>query len=268
MKQTAMTFLTLRIARTGAVPAALIFAWSAAIAGEPPTASDESVPDWSFKVGAGAYMGPEYDGSDDFESFLFPSIDATYKDIFFASVIDGIGFNLIRDPAWGVTVSGQIVMGRDSEGDIEPLPSIDDRVMPKVEVFRHLGPTRIHGAVIGDGKRYSREIGLQYVRPLSERALYVLGGGARWNNSDWNDERFSLSLSEAASLGVEPYMAKASFSAGYIEGALIYYLSPVYVLETVFEVAKLTGDPADSPLVTEFGTTTQPVLFIRIHRQL
>ncbi len=187
--------------------------------------------------------------------------------LFFASVIDGIGVNFIREENWGATFSGQIVLGRDNEGEIEPLDPIDDRYMPKLEVFNLSGPVRLHASVIGDGKRHAVEAGLQYFGQVSARALFLIGSGSRWNDKEWNDERFSISASEAAGLGVDPFSADASFSKVYVEGAFIYYLSPVYVAELAVEVAELIGEPADSPLVSELGTTTQPSMFLRINRQ-
>lgn len=222
---------------------------------------------WSFKVGAGVYAAPEYTGSDEFDFLPFPSIEANYKDIFFASVIDGIGVHFIRQENWGATFSGQIVLGRDNEGEIEPLEPIDDRFMPKLEIFNIAGPVRLHASVIGDGKRHAVETGFQYFRQVSDRALYVIGSGARWNDRAWNDERFSVSSSEATSIGVEAFSADASLGKVYVEGAFLYYLSPVYVAEIAVEVAELTGEPADSPLVKELGTTTQPSMFLRISRQ-
>ncbi|QCF26156.1 MipA/OmpV family protein [Hydrocarboniclastica marina] len=231
------------------------------------TDSDADNDNWSFKVGAGLFAAPEYEGADELDVLPFPSFEATYKDIFFVSVIDGIGVHFIRQENWGATFSGQIVLGRDNEGEIEPLEPIDDRFMPKLEIFNITSQVRTHASVIGDGKRHSVEAGLQYFRQASASALYLIGGGARWNDRAWNDERSSVSSPEAASLGVEPFSAGASLSKVYVEGAFIYYLSPVYVAEIAVEVAELIGDPADGPLVKELGTTTQPSMFVRINRQ-
>ncbi len=84
--------------------------------------------------------------------------------------------------------------------------------MPKLEIFNVAGPVRLHASVIGDGKRHGVEAVLQYFRQASARALYLIGSGVRWNDRAWNDERFSVSSSEAASIGVEPFSADAFFS--------------------------------------------------------
>ncbi len=69
------------------------------------TGSESDNDNWSFKVGVGVFAAPEYNGSDELDFLPFPSIEATYKDIFFASVIDGIGVNFIREENWGATFS-------------------------------------------------------------------------------------------------------------------------------------------------------------------
>ena len=36
--------------------------------------------DWRFKIGAGAMLGPDYDGSDDYEFMPIPDIEINYRD--------------------------------------------------------------------------------------------------------------------------------------------------------------------------------------------
>jgi outer membrane protein len=254
-------------------PSASLLVLLAGLAAWPHTGTAQDEPgeeagNWSVKVGAGAFSAPDYTGSDELDTLLFPSIEATYKDVFFASVIDGVGVNLLRREPWGVTLSGQILMGRDSEGEIEGLESIDDRLVPKLEAFTAAGPVSLHASVMGDARRRSWEAGLQYIAQASARTVYMIGGGARWNDAAWNDERFSVSPAEAARIGVDPFEAEASLSEGYVEAALIHYPTPLYSVELALEVSELTGDAADSPIVRDLGTTTQPSILFRISRQL
>lgn len=239
-------------------------AYSVASADDDMTSSELSP--WTLRLGIGVYSAPKFTGSDDSESLVFPSIDLTYKDFFFASLIEGIGINFLRRPDWVATISGQLVMGREKEGDLPGLAPIDDRVMPKLSLKAEIGPSFLVSSIISDGSRFSYELGVEHIRTASEQLVYMIGAGFKWNNRRWNNERFSISQDEAAMLNVDAFTAGASLSEHYLQGALIYYFDPRYSIDSIIKIGRLTGDSEESPLVQQLGNRYQPEILIRISR--
>ena len=53
---------------------------------------------WGLIVGAGALHSPTYEGDDESRLSILPNIQVSYGDRFFASVQEGIGYRVIKDP--------------------------------------------------------------------------------------------------------------------------------------------------------------------------
>lgn len=218
---------------------------------------------WSFLAGAGVYVSPEYTGSDELDTLVFPSVDVFYKDIFFFSLTNGVGVNLIRDDVWWLSLSGQLVMGREAEGDAEFLPPVDDRLMPKLELKNTAGPVSLIASVLGDSNRYMWELGVEKVMPASDALVFLLGAGVKWNNKAWNDERYSVSAADAPLAGVQPFQAGSGISEQYLQAAMVFYPSRRHVLEIVGELGRLDGDAGDSPITDVLGRRLQPSMLLK-----
>jgi outer membrane protein len=53
-------------------------------------------------VGAGAIYAPAFVGSKDHQIIAYPDVKVEFKDLFFASVKDGVGYNVIHSNGWRV----------------------------------------------------------------------------------------------------------------------------------------------------------------------
>ena len=57
---------------------------------------------WQLSVGAGVVAAPTYLGDDDYQLLAIPNVRLTYADRFFASPLEGIGYNVINPKGWRV----------------------------------------------------------------------------------------------------------------------------------------------------------------------
>lgn len=57
-------------------------------------------PAWDASLGAGVLYAPDYLGSDDYETRVWPTINVSYGDRFYFNIRDGLGWNLIRHGNW------------------------------------------------------------------------------------------------------------------------------------------------------------------------
>src|ERR1700722_770372 len=57
---------------------------------------EPNLPDWRVQVGLAAEPRPAYEGARNYRTLAGPVIDVRYRDIYFASVGEGIGVNLVH----------------------------------------------------------------------------------------------------------------------------------------------------------------------------
>jgi outer membrane scaffolding protein for murein synthesis (MipA/OmpV family) len=75
-------------------------------AGPPP------MPTWTLTVGAVPLVAPAWQGSRDYALSVFPDIRVNYKDVAFASVQEGFGWNAINRDGWKIGPIARLRFGR------------------------------------------------------------------------------------------------------------------------------------------------------------
>ena len=75
-------------------------------AGPPPQ------PTWTLTVGVAPILAPAWQGSRDYALSVFPDIRVTYKDVAFASVQEGFGWNAINRDGWKIGPIARLRFGR------------------------------------------------------------------------------------------------------------------------------------------------------------
>jgi MipA family protein len=170
--------------------------------GEPPKQT-------ALSASAVVIGGPRYDGSDRYRVFAAPSIDARFANGWFASIVQGVGYNFSRDAGWdlGLRVGG--LLPRKAEDEIAGLDDI-----PLRAVAGAFGNLRV-------GSQLQLRSALRYGSGLNRDGLtldlganYYLG---EWLGVFWNTEA-SLQWANREHLtsyfGVSP---QQSAQTGYAE---------------------------------------------------
>ncbi|MBX9664706.1 MipA/OmpV family protein [Novosphingobium sp.] len=75
-------------------------------AGPPPQ------PTWTLTVGVAPILAPAWQGSRDYALSVFPDIRVNYKDVAFASVQEGFGWNAINRDGWKIGPIARLRFGR------------------------------------------------------------------------------------------------------------------------------------------------------------
>lgn len=78
--------------------------------------SPEKYSGWQFTVGPGAIYASTYLGDDEYQLRVVPNVSIKYADRFFASVGQGVGYNVIRSDGWRVGPIAKYAFGRDEDG--------------------------------------------------------------------------------------------------------------------------------------------------------
>ena len=71
---------------------------------------------WSYSLSFGAVSSPTYLGDDENQLSLFPNFSASYKDKLFASLGEGVGYNLVSKENLKAGLVMKYDFGRDEDG--------------------------------------------------------------------------------------------------------------------------------------------------------
>jgi outer membrane protein len=93
--------------------------------------------------------------------------------------------------------------------------------------------------------------------PLSHTVFVGLGGGVTWSSESFMQQYFGVSQDGAAASGLPAYDAGAGVRQYYLWPAVVWKLSSEWYVGAGGFLQRLTGDAAESPIVTQRGERNQ-----------
>jgi outer membrane scaffolding protein for murein synthesis (MipA/OmpV family) len=251
---------------------ALSVAVSPAYAQQNNKAASKETPDWLISIGAGAVMAPAFEGSDDYNMMLFPDVRVTYKDRFFASVADGIGYNVINSHGWRAGPIGRIRWAREEDGgspwrvagtETNALSGLGDvdtgfeagvfgeytwqqHYAAKLEVRQGMAA---HDAVIAD-------VSLAYKNTYGNIG-YSIGPRLTWASEDYHQTYFGIDAAQSARSGLAQYDADSGIVSYGVGGFAAIPLGEQWRGNLFAGYDHMGNEPSDSPLINERGSEHQ-----------
>lgn len=230
---------------------------------------------WNFSVGLGAIATPNHLGDDAYRLNVVPDIRVTWSDRFFASVGQGVGYNVIKADGWRVGPILKYDFGQDEDGstpfsvsggdssDLRGLGDVDGtfelggfveyslaHVSAKLELRQGIGG---HEGLIGDAE-------LKYKRAFKvgqSRAIMTFGPELTFGSANYMSTYFDVNAAQAAASGLTAFDADGGLLSYGIGGSLTYLVTRRVVVTWFAGYDRLTGDAADSSLVRERGSANQ-----------
>lgn len=234
-----------------------------------PAASGATDNDWRFTIGAGAFYGPDYTGSDEYEATPFPFVKVEKDALYIQTDGPGLKANVLPH---GLFEFGPIARYGEGRSDVEDavidrLPEIDDALWLGLFV----GYT--HKGVFGDRDSLGVEIEAMWAATDDNGATATLGAtyGVRatrdlslsfgpsltYASSDYADTYFSVDAGGSAASGLSQFSAESGLRDVALTVSARYTITPQIGLGGFAGVSRLIGDFADSPIVDERGSATQ-----------
>jgi len=227
--------------------------------------------DWAVTVGAAPVYAPVFQGSKDYGFSVFPDLRVNYKDDFFASVPDGIGYNLINSAGWKVGPLAKVRFGREEDTGGSPflisgetnalrgLGNVDtagelggfaqytyEKIRTRVELRQGFGG---HEGLVGDANvSYVDRAG-----PLS----YSFGPRLSYGSSDFMNTYYGINSTQSARSGLAQYSADGGINSYGIGGSATMPLSDNMAVTLFGGYDRLGEQAADSPLIRERGDENQ-----------
>ncbi|WP_282605669.1 MipA/OmpV family protein [Pelagibius sp. Alg239-R121] len=233
-------------------------------------AQDEGARDsnWTFELGAGAGIGPDYEGSDDYEFTALPIIDVSWKDRIRLTTKGGPGLigTPYRDDSFSVDIGLFYDGGRDQD-DNDALRGLGDLDVGAVAMARlgyAFGPLEagleMTRDLTGDRDGMTATAELEYGVALFDDQLHLgVTPYITWANGDYMDNTFGISASQSASSlrGLTQYNAGSGLKDAGLSVNLGYQITDNISAFGGAEYSRLLGNAADSPLVADEGSANQ-----------
>lgn len=233
---------------------------------------------WSVSLGAAPAFGPIYQGADDYGLSVFPDLRVAYGEKFFASVPEGLGYNVVNKGTWKAGPIARIRFGREEDTGGSPFLLVgesDDLLglgnIPAAAelggfVERRSGAIRLraearrgfgaHQGVIGDlSASYAWRFG---------KTIVSAGPRATLASADYVERYFGVDASQSLASGLSPYDPDGGLVSYGVGMNAVRPLSRRVTAAFIANYERITGDAADSPIVRDRGDADQVSLILSL----
>lgn len=264
---------------TGAMVGPFVLFAAACLGAGPSIAQD------SLRLGVGAGLAPRYIGSDSYVPIPFPYIEYVRDGRTLRTNQFGFEADLTKRGDFDFGPIVRIDQGRNDfqDADNAVIESLGD-VSAAVEVGGFVATTHpiltpdnappllftarasVVDAIGGhDGLVAEGSAGV--IRP-GRKWTYVATVNASYASEAFQDAFFTVDAAGAVDSGLSEFDAGAGFRDVGVSGVVSYQLAEKWSANSVFSYARLIGDAADSPVVTQEGSPDQLFFGLNVAYQL
>ncbi|MDE1994078.1 MAG: MipA/OmpV family protein [Rhizobiaceae bacterium] len=258
------------------VPVLTVFA---AFSSSPATAQ-ETTPaqskQWIVTLGGTAEYGPSYEGSKHYSFSGMPSFDIRRmgEPAGYSAPDDNIDYSLLDMDGFEAGPVAGLRSGRSAfdDHDLEGLRRVHWTI--DAGAFAQYWPVedrlRLRGEMrqaLWDGDGLAADFAVDWFQPVSEDVVISAGPRMSFGNSTFMQKNFGVSQGEAASNGrVSAFDADGGLKSVGLMVAATYTISPAWSVIAYDRFDRLTGDAANSPITSQFGSENQNILGLTINR--
>jgi outer membrane scaffolding protein for murein synthesis (MipA/OmpV family) len=222
---------------------------------------EPNIPDWRVQTGLAAEPRPAYEGARNYRTLAGPVIDVRYKDVYFASVGEGIGANLIRGDHYRAGVSLGYDLGRHESDDYGHLRGLGNiHVAPVVKFFASYVVSKEFPLIIrADARRYAGGadgwVGdVEAYMPLpgsSQKFVWFAGPSVTFADQRHMQRTFGVDESQSLASGYSVFSAHGGLNAAGFGITATRFLSSRWLINGSLAVNRLLGSAGDSPITQE-----------------
>jgi outer membrane scaffolding protein for murein synthesis (MipA/OmpV family) len=232
---------------------------------------DPNQPDWHVVLGGAVASEPRYGGAATYRTSLAPVIDIRYRDIAFASVGEGLGWNIWHGDMSRAGIAVGYDLGRPMSDDYHHLHGLGDiSAAPVVKLFGSLVVSKAFPLVLrADVRRVVGGAGgaladVEAFMPLpgSSRTFIMFAGPSMtFSNRQYAEKVFGVSAAQSANSGYPVYSAHGGSQAAGIGFSATRFITAHWLVNTDLAWNHLLGSATDGPItqtqvqgVLEFST--------------
>lgn len=240
-----------------------------------PAAGPAAKKGWQLRVGSGLLVNPTFLGDDDYQISILPNIQVNYGDLFFASVQDGVGLNLMNRNGWTAGPLVKFDFGRqeDGNGPFRVAGSTGDDLLGLTEVDFTF---EAGGFLAYQTRGYSARLGLRHglnghesfvadisanktgmISMLNKRGFYSVGPRLKFGGSDYHKAFFGVDITGSLSSGLNAYNAGGGLTSYGVGGNIVLPLNRKWAVFGFAGYDRIAAEGANSPIVEERGSPNQ-----------
>jgi outer membrane protein len=215
---------------------------------------------WSVSLGAGLLTAPEYEGSDNYDVFVLPSLRFSYGSNLSFNARQGLRYNFLNEN--GITVGAGLGgnFGREEDdssyltglGDIDP--TVEGKVFADYRVGLAKASFTFAHDLAGSHKGFTVKSALGTAFPIPGYGVFVRPSiSATYASDDYVDSFFGINATQAARSGLVAYNPDAGFKDVGVNLFATKQLTQHWSASSTLSYKYLLGDVADSPIVKEKG---------------
>ena len=211
------------------------------------------IPEWQGMAGLAAETAPRYEGARSYEAAGGPVAELRYRDVAFASSVEGLGVNLLHGKGYRAGLALTYDLGRDEDtdaalaglGDLRPAPEIKGfgeyvlyPLVGRLDVRRAIGG---HGGWTADAGAYVPVVG-------KDDFFVMLGPSVTWIDAENMRQSFGVDSRQAAQSGYAAYRPSAGVRDARFGTTAVWLFAESWMLNFSGAAEWLLGDAADSPI--------------------
>lgn len=235
--------------------------------------------DWTIRIGVGAILSPAFVGSSDYQLMAVPALKVTYRNTFFASVEDGVGYSVINQLGWRAGPIAKIEFGRNEDGDnpfriaggktsaLHGLGNVAttievggfaeyrlSSIRTKIELRKGLNG---HEGLVGDISVKYMHASQSFSPELDSPLVISIGPRLTVVDATYNKAYFGVDADQAAKSGMPRYSPSGGVLSYGVGSFIIVPIRKQLSATLLVGYDRLTGDAGCSPLVRERGSSNQ-----------
>jgi len=220
---------------------------------------EPNLPEWRVILGAGIEYQPLYDGAQVDRLIGGPVINVRYKDIFFFSVGEGLGMNIVRGENYRMGLSLGYDLGRREEDDLTHLRGLGDIV--RAPVLKAFGsyvvskkfPLVLRADVrqfIGGSDGVVGDLSAYMPLPGSSQKLIMFAGpSVSFASRLYQQTTFGVTPNQAEASGYPVYDAHGGSNAMGFGLSASRFITKHWIINTDMAVNRLIGSSSESPFI-------------------
>lgn len=222
---------------------------------------EPSQPEWQVNAGLAFESRPLYEGTNTYRELGGPVIDIRFRDEWFASTGEGLGYNFVRGENYRVGVAVGYDFGRYSHDDLVHLKGLGDvTAAPVMKVFGSYVISKEFPLVLrwdvrqfaggADGQTADVEAYL----PLpgsSDRFVMLAGPSVTFASPSHMQTLFGVDGNQALASGYRAYQAHAGASSAGFGFTATRFLGMHWFVHLDLALNRLLGSAAQSPITQE-----------------
>ncbi len=224
--------------------------------GEVLSSLDGPPPEWRRDFGPGVSEQPTFMGSKRYKTGPSAILDIRYKDEFFLSDGEGLGWNVIHEPGFRAGIALGYDLGRNTHDDprIRNLPDVSFAPEPKLFAQYFLFPVVLTAEIrkgIGGNDGVVGDVGAYIPLPLNKDKSWLLFVGPSITLADqhYMNAYFGVSPDISRTSGLRAFDANGGFSNVGVGATTVYLINEHWLVEGDLAYRRYLGDAARSPIV-------------------